>query len=726
MTAHSSWEPSRGHAAPPSSGASYLRRAERYRARKDLKQILGDGTKWRANELIRPFVFRAPDDAPRIARSAGLEGFLHTKLEIERDLGDAALIGQVDDFFRYLDVLLSPVPLAAPLRRELAGLSAALLPAEEISRRLNELLIRSVRELRGHLEALDESAWGRSAVVYMILARAYNRPKPGLGFFESLDAAELDRIRRETHANVIWLLDVFEIGETRRWGSGGGSPYSIVGYRVKAELGGDAAMKRFVDRAHHAGLRVMTDFIPNHTALDSDLVRERPELALHIVPPPGLDDEEIMAGVPREAHAPHAPVYYLVEAPRGGGRRILVHHPRTDFGEDTWIDMAQLDYSRPEVRAWQIEQALRLFDELGIDGIRRDMSYEQVEARFFERWLRILDSEKRSAGVAPWARHETDRLITELRARRRALEGREFWEEFNDALKSRFGHAFAIDEAYACTTELSRAGSDGVYNKNDHDVGMGQRGLYDAMVSRDPEAIREALRHVAFRAWQRGGAAMVNFVGTHDAGEGNPVDRFGPMFRAAAATALLLRPVLVYNGLEQGVGQARNIIADRERSSDLAKAIPFDVRAVIDWREEDPENRAFVRMILAKGEEHRDLLARGAMTVHEPCAPTPIVAWSIGRRDPSDGAQRALLVAANFSEQRACGRFRVTRPVLGPFGAFEPRADRLYMLRDCAAPGAGEASGRHARAGAQLLEDGLFIRLEGGQVHIFEIEEVEY
>ena len=175
----------------------------------------------------------------------------------------------------------------------------------------------------------------------MIFARL--QQAAAANFFHSLTTRNC-RIKAETKARV-WLMDIFEIGEINRWGTGGGSSYSIKGYRMKEELGGEAGFDSFVMRAHRAGLKVKVDFIPNHTSLDSDMIAQRPEGFLHFVPPQHLSDEQIMAGVPREGGPNYAPIYRLIATenyPENGKRvhkRILIHHPRTDYGDacgSTW------------------------------------------------------------------------------------------------------------------------------------------------------------------------------------------------------------------------------------------------------------------------------------------------------------------------------------------------------------------------------------------------------
>ena len=48
----------------------------------------------------------------------------------------------------------------------------------------------------------------------------------------------------------------------------GGSGFAITGYTVHPSLGGDAALARLRKRLRERGLRLMLDFVPNHTGMD--------------------------------------------------------------------------------------------------------------------------------------------------------------------------------------------------------------------------------------------------------------------------------------------------------------------------------------------------------------------------------------------------------------------------------------------------------------------------
>ena len=53
--------------------------------------------------------------------------------------------------------------------------------------------------------------------------------------------------------------------------------FAITGYTVHPDLGGDAALARLRERLRARGLRLMLDFVPNHTGLDHPWVEDHPE-----------------------------------------------------------------------------------------------------------------------------------------------------------------------------------------------------------------------------------------------------------------------------------------------------------------------------------------------------------------------------------------------------------------------------------------------------------------
>lgn len=689
---------------------------------RELKQVLGDGTRTPEGRWISHFGFRQPDGTTRTAYAAGLEGFLFTKLEQEKTFGAEHALGQLDDYFAYLDALLAPMEWTVGARRDLRSLRYLSLDPAKKNERLNETLRRIAGEWRAELLGIAPASWGRDASMYMILARAYNRLKPGKNFFDSIDDAELGRIASETGANTLWILDMFEIGEIRRWGTGGGSPYAIKGYHVKEELGGDAALKRLVDRAHKKGLRVVTDYIPNHTSLDSEMINTRPEGFVHLVPPQPAPGENLDAYRDRIMNeAPRAPwgesMYYLVKTPAypENGKRvekyILVHHPYQGGGYPIlWVDMAQIDYSRPEAREYRLNEAKELFERTGIDGIRRDMAYFVLNDRFFRHWLGTLKWERDSA--RGWVREGLAKMVEGMEARRREVGDREYLNELTEAVRSVNPAAFHFDEAYEEFDALSRTGSHARYNKT---------GLFDALGERNAGWVRGALKEAAFRKWQTGATGLVNFPISHDAddthgGRGYAVDRYGPVLEAVLTLTLGLRPNLIYNGLEQGVAQRELLISDQfGRSKDLNKPIPFDIPVKIDWSKQNPARKAFVKTLAAFTNKWKDLLTDGVMDVLDPYGETSLAAYTAAK-----GEGPAILVAANLAEHEAWGHFRMDGAAAKLLGAFEPKENKSYTFTDRADGGKS-----YTYSGARLIAEGIYFKLGAGKVHLFEITEFD-
>jgi glycosidase len=144
-----------------------------------------------------------------------------------------------------------------------------------------------------------------------------------------------------------------------------GSCFAITRYTVQAGLGGNGALARLRNRLHARGLRLLLDFVPNHTALDHPWVEEHPEFYV-----PG--DEADLA---REPHN-----YCRVQTLRGP--RVLVYGRDPHF--PGWPDTLQLNYGHPP-----LQEAMR--SELSTiagkcDGVRCDMAMLILPEVFQRTW----------------------------------------------------------------------------------------------------------------------------------------------------------------------------------------------------------------------------------------------------------------------------------------------------------------------------------------------------
>ena len=77
--------------------------------------------------------------------------------------------------------------------------------------------------------------------------------------------------------DILWLMPIHPIGEKNRKGALG-SPYSVKDYYgVNPEFGTEEDFRAFVNAAHELGMRVILDWVANHSAWDNPLVEQHPE-----------------------------------------------------------------------------------------------------------------------------------------------------------------------------------------------------------------------------------------------------------------------------------------------------------------------------------------------------------------------------------------------------------------------------------------------------------------
>ena len=137
---------------------------------------------------------------------------------------------------------------------------------------------------------------------------------------------------RELGIDAVWLMPIHPIGETNRKGTLG-SYYAVRDYcGVNPEFGTMADFDRFVSTAHGLGLKVLLDWVANHTARDARWVTERPADWY----------ERDAAGEP--------------VVPNG------------------WDDTAKLNYANRAVWQGQIDAMRFWLAEHGVDGFRCDMA----------------------------------------------------------------------------------------------------------------------------------------------------------------------------------------------------------------------------------------------------------------------------------------------------------------------------------------------------------------
>jgi hypothetical protein len=203
-----------------------------------------------------------------------------------------------------------------------------------------------------------------------------------------VDDAILDDIARRGF-DWVWLLSVWRTGPAGRAVSRGnpawqaefrsalpdltqddicGSGFAITAYEVDEALGGTAALATFRARLAARGLRLMLDFVPNHTALDHPWVRAHPDLYVQ-------GSEQALAGA--------AGNWCRVDTEQGP--RILAHGRDPNF--PGWPDTLQLDYANPALQAAQTRELMTIAGHC--DGLRCDMAMLVLPEVFQRSWGRM-------------------------------------------------------------------------------------------------------------------------------------------------------------------------------------------------------------------------------------------------------------------------------------------------------------------------------------------------
>jgi hypothetical protein len=149
-----------------------------------------------------------------------------------------------------------------------------------------------------------------------------------------------------------------------------GSCFAVTGYSVHEEMGGNLALEHLRERFKTHDLRLMLDFVPNHTAPDHPWVKDHPDF--------------FIAGT--EADLEREPQNFVRMHTVEGGRVLALGR---DPYFDGWPDTLQLDYSNPQVQAGMIQEMLSA-SEL-CDGLRCDMAMLVLPEIFGRTWGRQVE-----------------------------------------------------------------------------------------------------------------------------------------------------------------------------------------------------------------------------------------------------------------------------------------------------------------------------------------------
>ncbi|MEP6502196.1 MAG: alpha-amylase family glycosyl hydrolase [Betaproteobacteria bacterium] len=195
--------------------------------------------------------------------------------------------------------------------------------------------------------------WSRHAAIYQVNVRQYS----AAGTFKAV-TAELPRLKA-MGVDILWLMPIQPIGKLERKGTLG-SYYSISDYTAtNPEFGTLDDVRALVRGAHALGMKVILDWVANHTAFDHPWTRAHKD-------------------------------WYKLDA-KGEPYPVTFNEGQPNV--EHWSDVTALNYDNPKLRDAMISAMAWWVREADLDGFRCDVA-GLVPTPFWERARRELDAIK--------------------------------------------------------------------------------------------------------------------------------------------------------------------------------------------------------------------------------------------------------------------------------------------------------------------------------------------
>ncbi len=180
----------------------------------------------------------------------------------------------------------------------------------------------------------DLPEWAIDATIYEVNMRQFTKE----GTFESF-SSHLPRIK-EMGIDIIWLMPINPISEKNKKGSLG-SPYAVADYKgINPEYGKVEDFDKMVNKIHELGMKIIIDWVPNHTGWDNKWITAHPE--------------------------------WYTKNDKGEIIDPIDYNTGKSWG---WTDVADLNYDNKEMRAEMISTLKFWIKERNIDGFRMDVAH---------------------------------------------------------------------------------------------------------------------------------------------------------------------------------------------------------------------------------------------------------------------------------------------------------------------------------------------------------------
>jgi|AntRauTorcE11897_2_1112592.scaffolds.fasta_scaffold04348_2 glycosidase len=208
--------------------------------------------------------------------------------------------------------------------------------------------------LTGKQALVEHPEWTKSANIYEVNIRQYS-PEGTFNAFKK----DLPRLKK-MGVDILWLMPIHPIGVKNRKGKLG-SYYSIQDYKgVNPSFGTLDDFKSLVKSVHEKDMKLIMDWVPNHTAWDHPWVSEHPEFYA----------KDSTGAITYEAD---------------------------------WTDIALLNYDNKELWPKMIDAMSYWVEETDIDGFRVDHAAHEIPMAFWEKAIPQIDKQKKELfWLAEW------------------------------------------------------------------------------------------------------------------------------------------------------------------------------------------------------------------------------------------------------------------------------------------------------------------------------------
>jgi alpha-amylase len=182
--------------------------------------------------------------------------------------------------------------------------------------------------------------WAKNANIYEVNLRQYSKEGTISAFMTHLPRLQKMGVK------ILWLMPIYPICETNKKCNSEkektecmGSPYAVYDFEaVNPKLGKLDDLKTLVKESHRLGMKVILDFVPDHTGWDSKWMKEHPEYFKKV-----------------------------------DGKFTLPIDPFSGKPTD-WSDVAMVDYDNAGLRKAMIDARMYWIKNADVDGFREDVA----------------------------------------------------------------------------------------------------------------------------------------------------------------------------------------------------------------------------------------------------------------------------------------------------------------------------------------------------------------